>query len=523
MLKLIVDGKPVEVAAGSRVIAACQKAGSTVPHFCYHPGLSVAGNCRMCMVEIEMNGRSRVAASCVEPVADGMTIRTSTPDVDETRLGMMEFFLLNHPVDCPVCDQSGECKLQTYYDKYGDVQTGSRRDTDQVHKPKRQAIGPHVMLDAERCVLCTRCVRFCEEYTGSAELGIENRGASSTLHLAEGRSLDNAYSGNVVDLCPVGAMTDRDQRFKRRSWFLKKAPSICTGCSRGCNLEIHFDMDHNYKGDSDERRVVRFKPRFNEAVNQWWLCDRGRYQTDAVDMNRLMQVRQRFDGKMAVSSWKDALKDLAGGLSAVSKRHSDRLAVLFSPQMTSEALLLARTVFLEGLSAGLADFELHQEVLGEEDALLMKADLNPNRKACEALDLKKGSFESGHLMEEIEAGKVDTLVCFRHDLPALLGDRAQAILGKLKELIVVSTHEQKLSDWATMQLPVAVWAEDEGCYLNFEGRAQIVRPAFEAKGDARREFEFLMSLASALAIKPGFQSIEGAQRLIKPLASHWDF
>jgi NADH-quinone oxidoreductase subunit G len=515
MPKLTVDGRPVEVPTGTRLIEACKQAGVVVPHFCYHPGLSVAGNCRMCMVEIEMGGRSRVAASCVEPALDGMNIRTASPEVRDTRQGVMEFLLLNHPIDCPYCDCAGECKLQDYYMDWGAIDTGSRRETEPVHKPKRQEIGPHVMLDSERCVLCSRCVRFCQEVTGTHELGIEERGSHSTLHVAEGKTLDNAYSGNVVDLCPVGALTDRTFRFQRRVWLLRKADSLCTGCSKGCNLELHFDEQHDYKNESSGRRVMRVKPRYNEQVNQWWLCDRGRYGFESIDQGRLLTPRVSRDGQVTATDWEDALGETARRLDDELRRHPDQSAVLFSPDMSCEELLAARSLFLEQLKFSRADFQLEQDPVGQEDGLLMKADLHANRAGCRALGLKRGAFEDGHLLEEIRSGRVRSLVCFHWDLPALLGAGARELLAKLRFLLVITPHEQAWSELASLQLPSAVPAEQAGSFINCDGLGQRFHAAFEPMGEARRGVDLLLALGARLGRRPAQASWEALSKRLE--------
>lgn len=514
MPRLIVDGRPVEVPTGTRVIEACKQAGVVVPHFCYHPGLSVAGNCRMCMVEIEMGGRSRVAVSCVEPAMEGMVVRTESEEVRDARLGVMEFLLLNHPIDCPYCDCAGECKLQDYYMDWGAVDTGSRRLTEAIHKPKRQEIGPHVMLDSERCVLCTRCVRFCQEVTGTHELGIEERGAHSTLHLAEGKRLDNAYSGNVVDICPVGALTDRSFRFQRRVWFMRKADSICPGCSRGCNIEIQYDLRRDYKNTESGRRVIRLKPRYNEEVNQWWLCDRGRYGFSGIDQGRLRQPLVARGGQVSATDWNDALGEAARRLDDMVRRHPEQVAVLFSPDMTCEALLAARSLFLDQLKVPRADFQLAEDPRGEEDDLLMKADLHPNRLGCELLKLKRGAFPDGGLAEEIRADRVKGLVCFHWALPALLAD-GRELLSKLRLLIVIGTHEQDWGALAALQLPAAVHAEQTGTFVNFQGRVQRLQAAFPPAGEARDEVELLLDLGQRLGRKPVQATREAVARRLE--------
>ena len=262
MPKLTIDGKEIEVPAGTNLIEAAKRLGIEVPHYCYHPALSIAGQCRLCMVDIEKTPRPTIA--CNTQAADGMVVHTETERVKETRRSMMEFHLINHPLDCPVCDQAGECWLQIYYMKHGLYDP--RMTDEKVHKPKAVPLGPHVMLDAERCILCSRCVRFCDEITGTGELGIFHRGDHSEIGLFPGHDLENKYSGNVVDICPVGALTDRDFRFQVRVWYLDTTKSVCPGCARGCNIDVHVNRRRPHHADG--RRVARLKPRFNAAVNR---------------------------------------------------------------------------------------------------------------------------------------------------------------------------------------------------------------------------------------------------------------
>ena len=320
LVKLTVDGKPIEVPIGTRLIEAARMTQEDVPYYCYHPGLSIAGNCRMCQVEIE--GIPKLQIACHMEAKDGMVVHTKNEKVLKTRQHMLEFLLVNHPVDCPVCDQAGECWLQDYYMKHG--LHDSRVNEDKVSKPKAVPIGPNVMLDNERCILCSRCVRFTDEISKTRELGISNRGDHSEVQVFPGKQLNNPYSGNVVDICPVGALTDRDFRFKIRVWYLKSGDSVCGGCSRGCNIQVHTNLDRPQHGTG---RVKRLKPRYNAEVNQWWMCDAGRYDYKYHDENRVLAARKT--GAQAFEE--TVLKEIAAKLKASKKTAvilSDRKSVV---------------------------------------------------------------------------------------------------------------------------------------------------------------------------------------------------
>ena len=276
-MKISVDGIEVEVEPGTNIIQATKKAGRHVPYFCYHEGLTVVGQCRMCFVEIE--GQKKLATACSTPVAEGMKVKTNTDAVMKGQNGTLEFILLNHPLDCPICDRGGECKLQDYTLEYGPPR--SRMVDDKVLRDKHREISEAIMLDQERCILCTRCTRFSSEVDGRAELVVNERGNSSHIDIFEGKSFTSPFSGNVVDLCPVGALTATDFRFEARPWELKEHDAICTGCAVGCNVEIH--TKHRHAGIPRPDRIPprpeikRLMPRKNRKVNDWWLCDKGRW------------------------------------------------------------------------------------------------------------------------------------------------------------------------------------------------------------------------------------------------------
>ncbi|HXL45336.1 MAG TPA: 2Fe-2S iron-sulfur cluster-binding protein, partial [Candidatus Binatia bacterium] len=378
MPKLTVNGKEVEVPAGTNLIEAARRAGVEVPHYCYHPALSIAGQCRLCMVDIEKTPRPTIACNTV--AADGMVVETETDRVRETRKSIMEFHLINHPLDCPVCDQAGECWLQIYYMKHGLYDP--RMTDEKVHKPKAVPLGPHVILDAERCILCSRCVRFCDEITHTGELGIFERGDHSEIGLFPGRELDNKYSGNVVDICPVGALTDRDFRFQVRVWYLETAKSVCPGCARGCNIEVHVNRRRPHHAEG--RRVARLKPRFNADVNQWWICDAGRYGFGFVDDNgRLLAPTRREGGTTSDATWDEAIGAVAAALRRLSP---DEVGVIASPRMANEDLFALRRL-LDICAVRRVGAQVPPRVPGDEDHILIRADKNPNSLGAELMGL----------------------------------------------------------------------------------------------------------------------------------------
>src|SRR5690242_8904264 len=299
---LEIDGRKIEVEDGTTVIQAAERLGIEIPHYCWHLGLSIAGNCRMCLVEIEKTPKLQIA--CNTRATDGMVVHTTSEKTKAAQRAVLEFLLINHPIDCPVCDQAGECKLQEYYMDY-DRQRSRVPLPAKVHKRKAKPIGPLVILDQERCVLCSRCVRFLDEVTHTSELAFYQRGDHVDLDLAPGRTLDNPYSGNVVDICPVGALTSRDFRFRARVWYLERTESVCGACASGCNIEIYQREGH----------VYRFQPRENLAVNRYWMCDAGRlsYRTLQGE-GRLTQPLVRGTDAFAPATWASALPAVAARL-----------------------------------------------------------------------------------------------------------------------------------------------------------------------------------------------------------------
>lgn len=487
--KLTIDGKKITARDDATIIQAAHEAGITIPHYCYHPKLSIAGNCRMCLVELE--GRPKLEISCNTPAGDDMVVFTNSDRVVEGRRGVLEFLLINHPLDCPICDQAGECGLQDYYMEYG--LNKSRFQEEKVHKNKVVDFGPDIVFDGERCILCTRCVRFTQEITHTNELGIFNRGDTVEISTFPGKQLDNPYAGNVVDVCPVGALTSKDFRFKMRVWFLKEAKSVCPGCSRGCNINVHYNQD----------RVYRLKPRQNDEVNELWLCDAGRYGYPSLNGQRVLYplVRQgddlqRTDLQTALEQAGQALQQHAGA----------GVGILAAPQGTNEDLYL-----LSKLANGVSSTDnvvLYIGEPGDEDDLLIRADKNPNTRGAEAIGLP-ASADAAALARAIEQGSIKVLYAIDTDLEAAFGADAVANLtAKLDCLIVQTSNERPGWQLAHVVLPSATYAERDGTFTNFEGRVQRINPAFAPRGDALPAWQIYQRLGQALGQSDDYASAE---------------
>ena len=495
MPKLTIDGREVEVPAGTNLIEAARRLGIEVPYYCYHPGLSIAGQCRLCMVDVGNSPRPQIA--CNTLAADGMVVRTETPKVLETRQSVMEFHLINHPLDCPVCDQAGECWLQIYYMKHGLYEP--RMVDEKAHKPKAVPLGPHVILDAERCILCSRCVRFCDEITGTGELGIFQRGDHSEIGLFPGKELANPYSANVVDICPVGALTDRDFRFAVRVWYLETAKSVCPGCSRGCNIEVHYNLrrPHHNQG----HRVARLKPRENPEVNQWWICDAGRYGYKFVDdASRLLFPTRGRESAAREVGWDEMVPLVAARL---RDYRPDEIGVLASPRMANEDLFVLKRL-VEHLGFANVDFRVPPERPGDEDRILIKADKNPNTRGAELIGLapRAGGLDARGMLRAARERRLRCLWVFHHDLLASAwpGSEIREALRALDWFIFQGSNANGISPDADVLLPSATWVEREGTFTNFEGRVQRFWKAVEPPGASLSDWEILARIGEALGL-----------------------
>ena len=492
MPTLTINQQPITVSDGSTIIQAAQKLGIEIPHYCYHPGLSLAGSCRMCLVEIEKNPKLQPA--CYTRVADGMVIFTNTEKVKQMVSGVLEFLLINHPLDCPVCDQAGECYLQEYYMKFGLYD--SRMNEDKIKRHKAQAIGPHVMLDTERCILCSRCVRFVEEVSESHEIGILNRGGRSEIRLLPDKALDNNYSGNVVDICPVGALTDRNFRFQCRVWYLDKTNSVCNGCSRGCNITVEANTERPHHAEG--RRIMRLKPRYNPEVNQWWICDIGRYGFEFIDdPSRLASCLERREGQQESIEWQEALGKASQRLSdALHHQGEESAVVIASPQLTNEDLFLIRRFFGEDLGLSKIDYRVTEQSLSAGDNFLLLADRNPNTRGADAILKSGGGFSLHQLLQSPTTQSFKLLYLFEQDLVKKLGEEdAKSFLSRFEYMIYQGTNENETSRLADLVLPSATYAEVEGTFTNFQGRVQKINRAVAPWGDSLPTWQIVAKLA----------------------------
>jgi NADH-quinone oxidoreductase subunit G len=505
MPTVTINQKPITVPDGTSIIQAAEQLSIEIPRYCYHPGLSVAGSCRMCLVEVEK--APKLQPACNTRVTEGMVVTTNSPKVKEAVSGVLEFLLINHPLDCPVCDQAGECYLQEYYMKFGLYD--SRMNENKIKRHKAEPIGPHVILDTERCVLCSRCVRFVREVSQSNEIGIFNRGGQSEIRLLPDQALDNNYSGNVVDICPVGALTDRDFRFQCRVWYLSKANSVCNGCSRGCNITVEANRQRPHHGEG--RRVMRLKPRFNKDVNQWWICDVGRYGYRFIDdASRLAQPLERRNGELEALDWKSAVQRVVEQVqTARQSSGADSIVIAASPQLTNEDLFLTRKFFGVDLGIEQIDFRIPEVAPSEGDGFLLRPDRNPNTRGAEAILLDGDGFSLTHMIESPGKQKLKLLYICEQDLTKKLGDaRAREFVGRFEYVIYQGSNENETSLMANLVLPAATYAEVTGTFTNFEGRVQKINAGIEPLGDSMPVWQIVCKLAKAAGFAYDYESAE---------------
>ncbi len=461
MINLTIDGKAIQTEPGRSVIEAARENGIEIPHFCWHPRLTVAGNCRMCLVEIEK--MPKLAIACATQATEGLVVHTATPRVVDARHAVMEFLLINHPLDCPICDEAGECKLQDYAYKYS---TGtSRFNEDKVHKPKRVTLGPHVMLDVERCIMCSRCVRFCDEIAKKPQLTFTERGDHVVLTTFPGEQLDNPYSMNVIDICPVGALTSREFRFQARVWEMSSTESVCPGCARGCNINIWVRNNE----------ILRQTPRLNMAVNKEWMCDFGRLETknEVGQDARIKSPRIKMHEAFKDVSWDEALASVASELKVFRR---SEIALLGSARATVEDNFVLQKFAREALGTKLVDFVSHVKP-GSGDDLLLSEDKAPNSRGAIEVGVRPSDPTLGYegILRAIKERRIKALLVMDDDIAT--NQEVARLLEMLEYLVVLSPTENATTKLADAVLPCSTYAERHGTFVNADGRVQRLRPA----------------------------------------------
>ncbi len=503
MPTLTINGKEITVENGTTVLNAAKKLGIDIPVFCYHEGLSIAANCRMCLVEAQVNGRKfrNPVPACHTIVSDGMEIDTENENIEKIRKGVLEFILLNHPIDCPICDKAGECILQDNYQEHS--HQDSNFEGKKVNKIKASSIGKYVMLDSERCILCSRCVRFTNEISKTNELAIFNRGNHSEVGVFPDKPLDNDYSLCVTDICPVGALTSKEFRFKKRAWFLKKAKSICNKCSMGCNIELEYENGTLY-------RVI---PRKNMRVNQYWMCDNGRMLTKDINDSRL-EVAIKNKEEISLKKSLNSIKEL------IRKHDSKKISIVVSAGNSTENAFAVKYFFNKYLKVN--NFYMGVRKDGKSDDFLRTADKNPNRLGVK---LSLGNNYKEFNIEEIK--KSELVIIFGTDL----NEENLEALNKVKHLVVVGTNKNVLTDMAEISHPVLSFAEETGTYINKNKLMQrfypmILESSFKPtsrgiqKVDAPRmdlypTFKFISKLAKEMDFDLKLESIFDVMNIMK--------
>ncbi len=469
MVSLTIEGRPVSVPEGMSILEAGKRAGILIPHYCYHPALSIPGNCRMCLVEVEK--APKLAPSCATAVAEGQVVHIYTEKALEARKGVLEMLLINHPLDCPICDKSGECELQDFTYQEG-------RAESRLRDPKRfnpvEDFGGDVMYTPNRCILCTRCVRFMDEMAQDTVLNVSERGDRALIGMFEGKELTHAWAGNVIDLCPVGALLSKDSLNKARAWELDHAPSVCAGCSQGCNMSV----------DTRDNVVVRLRPRPNESVNKYFMCDVGRLDYRWLNRQDRVEVPLIRRGEALVAAdWDVAIPAVAALLDG------KRAFIAASPNLSNEALFLLSRLMRANGGAGCFSVPTREEVPlpGVQD-LALRAERAANGNGAELLGFRRANSP----VDGLSAG--DVLVIADVDAEALSAEK----LALASAIIVIGTTLPDSLRMASIVLPIANYAEEDGTFTNLRGRVQRFTQAKAAPGMARPSWWVVGDVLAAL-------------------------
>lgn len=484
MPKCTINGVEVEVKAGATIIEAMHENSQKIAHYCWHPGLSIAGVCRLCMVEVEGNPRLQIA--CNTQVTEGMKINnTSEKVVDAAKWGL-DFHLINHPLDCPVCDQAGECGLQEQYMEFGKYDPEMAEP--KVKKHKVVDLGPTVVLDSERCILCSRCVRFTDEVSKTNELGIFNRGDRSEVGTFDGKPLDNKYSLNTVDICPVGALTSKDFRFRQRAWYLKDSETICNGCSTGCNVKVYFNKEGFF----------RVKPVFNEEVNGYWMCDEGR------DLYKFANRESRYTKALVknASGWLEQVPGAAAKEASVQLKNSSLpVAVVLTGQYTTEEYEVLIATFKSDLkNVQFFHWMNDKDKASDFDGLLIRGDKNPNTKGLlQALDKHQVAGTWAQFTQGLTDKKFEWVIVAGPENQMFTTDFNEkvSLLNSVKCVWMQSSKNIALEQLATGSyiIPMKSYVEKDGSFVNFQNKVQTFKRVTTVVSEALTLSEAALLLA----------------------------
>ncbi|MBK1830455.1 molybdopterin-dependent oxidoreductase [Verrucomicrobiaceae bacterium R5-34] len=521
LVNVQIDGHWIQVPRGTRMIEACKIAEKEVPHYCYHPKLSSPGNCRMCLVQMGMPPRPapgeepkygddgfqeigwmpRPVIACANTVGENMGIRTQGELVEKCREGVMEFLLINHPLDCPICDQAGECRLQEFSVGYGKGQ--SRFKEDKIKKPKNVKIGPRIRLDDERCIMCSRCIRFMDEVADEPVLGFSERGTHTTVGIFPGKELTNNYGLNTVDLCPVGALTSNDFRFQMRTWFLKETSSIDTNCGTGANITVWT------RGN----KIFRITPRQNDEVNSCWMPDSHRLNYICpTDEDRLTACLIKADGIHEETCWENALEASAD---ALKQFDASEVAVIASGKQTNEELFMMRALAAELGTENLSIVAREKE----SDDMLISSDRNPNTTGAKLV--LQDEYPTGKLdgiRVGVSNGSIKAIVVASENLLEEAGF-TQDDLNALELLVSIHHSANATAQASDIVFPGAGPAEKRGSMVNVTGRLQKLNAACVPPGDARSDWEIIRDLVLELSGEASSEAPQSIDALSKVLAT----
>lgn len=512
---LTIDGRPITVAKGTTVLQAAIEAGIQVPYYCYHPGLGIDASCRVCLVKIEK--MPKLQTSCSTPVGEGMVVHTQDAESVEGRAGVFEFLLINHPLDCPVCDKGGECPLQDFSYKFGNAASRMdfpRRTFDGEGVRADVDFGPMLMLNRNRCILCTRCIRFMREVDGDAQIGTTDRSHGSEIATFNEQGVHSLISGNLMDVCPVGAITTRQYRFRSRPWDNPHAvDTTCTLCSKGCNTTAWIKAKPEWAKGS---RLIRMTPRYNADVNSFWMCDIGRFQytwveSEARQRKPLMLTR---DGVQQVATWKDALIRTRELLETAGTEDPASVRLLVSAHASLEELFLVKRLALELKGeTGLHHLHMAWRRSGkrqpEKTTFRVPATDAPNVTGARDLGLDVGAGNDGdadlsRLRTAVDEGRVSVLYVLDSGPEGSIGDTSWIVearrSGRLAAVIYEGVLTTELSKVADIVLPGAAWVEKDGCYTNDQGHVQSASKVLNPPGEAVEDWQILTSVAAALGL-----------------------